>query len=72
MRGGQLEHPRGKHKARAFRRALGMTGADADDLISLIKNGIRDIECEVGEGDAYGKRYTVNIEIEYNSMKAFV
>ncbi len=66
------EHPRGKHKTSVFRSALGMTGADADDLISLIKRRIRDIECEVGEGDAYGQRYTVDIEIEYNAMKAFV
>jgi len=66
------EHPRGKHKARVFQSVLGMTSASADDLISLIKRQIRNIECEVGEGDMYGQRYTVDIEIEYNAMKAFV
>ena len=67
-----LEHPRGKHKARVFQSALGITGADAGDLISLIKRRIQDIECETGEADAYGQRYTVDIEIEYNAMKAFI
>lgn len=66
------EHPRGKHKARVFQSALGMTSASADDLILLIKRRIQDIECEVGEADAFGKRYTVDVEIEYNDKKAFV
>jgi len=66
------EHPRGKHKARVFQSALGMTSENADDLISLINRRIRDMECEVGEVDAFGQRYTVDIEIEYNDMKAFV
>jgi hypothetical protein len=66
------EHPRGKHKAQMFQSALGMTRIDADDLISLKKKRIQDIECKLGEGDEYGQRYTVDIEIEYNTMKAFV
>lgn len=66
------EHPRGKHKARVFQSALRITSADADNLISLIKKQIQDIEYEVGEGDAYGQRYTVDIEIEYNATKTFV
>jgi hypothetical protein len=66
------EHPRGKHKARVFQSALGMTSANVDDLISSINRRIRDIECEVGEADAYGQRYAVDIELEYNGKKAFV
>lgn len=66
------EHPRGKHKARVFQRALGMTSEDADDLISSIKRQIRNNECEAGEDDMYGQRYIVDIEIEFNTMKAIV
>ncbi len=66
------EHPRGKHKARVFQSALGMTSENVDDLISLINRRIHDIECEVGEVDAYGQRYAVDIELEYNDKKAFV
>jgi hypothetical protein len=55
-----------------FQSVLGMTSANADALISLITRRIHEIECEVGEVDAYGQRYAVDIELEYNDKKAFV
>ncbi len=65
-------HPRGKHKARVFESALGLTVSDTEELISEIRKRIRETECEEGEGDEYGQRYTVDIEIERSAMKAFV
>jgi hypothetical protein len=66
------EHPRGKHKARVFQSALGVTKADAEKLITKIREQIQEAECEKGEGDEYGQRYTVEIEIDTNAMKAVV
>ena len=66
------DHPRGKHKARVFESALGFTAADTDELITEISKGIQETECEKGEGDEYGQRYTGDIEVEINAMKAFV
>jgi hypothetical protein len=66
------EHPRGKHKARVFQSALGVTKADAEKLIAKIREQIQGAECEKGEGDEYGQRYAVEIEIEINAIKAVV
>lgn len=66
------EHPRGKHKARVFQSALGVTKVDAEKLITKIREQIQEAECEKGERDEYGQRYTVEIGIEINAMKAVV
>jgi hypothetical protein len=66
------DHPRGKHKARVFESALGLTSADSEELRTEIRKQIPVTECEQGEGDKYGQRYTVDIEIKRNAMKAFV
>jgi hypothetical protein len=66
------DHPRGKHKARVFESALGLTVADTEELITAIRKQIPKTECDEGEGNEYGQRYTVDIEIERNAMKAFV
>ena len=67
-----MDHPRGKYKARVFQSALGLVPSDTDELIAVIKKRIRDSECEKGEIDMYGQRYTVDIEIEIASKKAVV
>ncbi len=66
------EHPRGKHKARIFKSALGLTKQDAAEFITEIKDRIQEEDCEKGEGDQYGQRYTVDIPIERKSLKAVV
>ena len=66
------EHPRGKHKARMFQSTLGLTQSDTDELIKEIKERIPETECEEGESDEYGQRFTVDIEIEKHGMKAVI
>ncbi len=66
------DHPRGKHKARVFERVLGLTAEDTEELITQIRSRIRETACEEGEGDEYGQRYTVDVEIERNAVTAFV
>ncbi|MHB1233803.1 MAG: DUF6883 domain-containing protein [Burkholderiales bacterium] len=54
-------HPRGRHKARLFAAALGVTAEDAEELRELLLQGIRHQEAIPGVIDAYGERYTVDI-----------
>ena len=67
-----MEHPRGKHKARIFKNSLGITSEDTEELIVEIKNQIQKIECMENEGDEYGQRYTVDMEIQRDTMKAVI
>lgn len=67
-----MEHPRGKHKARIFKNALGITSEDTEELIAEIKKQVQKMECMEGEGDEYGQRYTVDVEIQRNTRKAVV
>ena len=53
------EHLRGKHKARVFLSALGMTSAHAGELRDVLLNKVRSEECVVGTVDEYGARYIV-------------
>ncbi|MEM9482023.1 MAG: DUF6883 domain-containing protein [Verrucomicrobiota bacterium] len=59
-----VEHPRGKHKARVFESVLGFTADHADDLRARILDGICSVECEVGEGDDFGQRFTVDLPMD--------
>ena len=58
------DHPRGKHKARVFRSALGLTSEDAEWLQEEIAKGILDAECvEVGM-DQFGQYFVVDLAID--------
>jgi len=50
------EHPRGRHKARVFRDALGIRQAEADWLRSAILAGLGTDAAESG-ADAFGVRW---------------
>jgi hypothetical protein len=65
-------HPRGKHKARVFQKALGYTQEDAEELRALIKDLIRTSPCEIGRKDQYGQRYKVEITIKREGMAAII
>ena len=67
-----LEHPRGKHKAKVFQDVFGITKNDTNDLILQIKREIKTSECIVGEADAFGQRYTVDIVIGKQDFEAVV
>lgn len=65
-------HPRGKHKARILEAALGITQEDSGELRQVILSEIRTAECEFGELDEYGSRYTVDLEMKRNKRTAIV
>jgi hypothetical protein len=56
-------HPRGRHKARVFESALGITAADADILRDALLGAAVSGDAVMGEGDEYGQRYLVELEI---------
>ncbi len=55
--------PRGRHKARVFKSALGIEKADEMLLQSAILREIRMREATKGEQDLYGQRYAVDCRI---------
>lgn len=64
------EHPRGKHKARVFLSALGMTSANAEELADALLQKIMTEKCAVGTVDEYGARYIVDFTYARGSREA--
>lgn len=57
-------HPRGKHKARVFESALGLTASDVIELRDAIVSAIQTEEAMTGERDEYGQRYVVDFSMK--------
>ena len=55
-------HPRGKHKARVFRAALGLTAADAEVLRDALLKAVADQTDELRQtaSDEHGSRYDLD------------
>lgn len=51
------EHPRGRHKARVFAAALGLTARDAEELSIALLEAVRTGEAFPTTKDEYGERY---------------
>ncbi len=56
-------HPRGRHKARVFASALGLTSTDAKRLGQALLKAAADCEATPGELDDYGQRYVLDFEM---------
>ena len=54
------QHPRGRHKARVFASALGLTAVDAKLLRELLLKAAAEREAILGEPGDYGQRYVVD------------
>jgi|SRR5579885_687293 hypothetical protein len=66
------DSPRGKGKARVFASALGLTAVDAPRLREKLLEAARAAEAQLGELDMYGRRYTIDFEMETESGRAIV
>ncbi len=66
------EHPRGRHKARVFASALGMTAGDAEELRDALLFAARAHEAVAGEQDEYGQRYMLDFEMSRPTGRARV
>lgn len=56
-------HPVGKHKARVFRAAIGLTQADAALLREALLEAAKGRDVAPGRLDEYGQRYQVDFEM---------
>lgn len=66
-------HPEGRHKARVFLSALGMTAADAENLRNLLLSTARQSDTAVISGvDEYGRRYVLDVEVASGSRHALI
>ena len=55
-----LEHPRGRHKARVFVAALGLTMEDAPELRQALLTAASIYDVVLAERDEYGQRYMLD------------
>lgn len=57
-------HPRGGHKAKVFRSALGYDIQNYEGLKSQIESQVLDAEATEGFADKHGQRYVIEIPIK--------
>ncbi|THJ20052.1 MAG: hypothetical protein CAF44_012610 [Nitrospira sp. CG24D] len=58
------EHPRGQHKARVFRRALGWTAGQAEEVrVKLLEAALMEDAVFLGADD-YGQRYALDFRVQ--------
>ena len=57
-----LEHPRGKHKARVFA-SLGFTAENADELRAALLKAAASSDAEAAASDQFGDRYVLEFEL---------
>src|SRR5271170_3903857 len=65
-------HPRGRHKARVFLSALGMTAANSEELRAALLEAALEGNAELGASDRYGVRYIIDFELRRNQRTATI
>lgn len=65
-------HDDGKHKARLFVAALGMTRDDAEELRAALLQTVKTHEAKLGRRDRYGQRYSVDFLLEWRGKRALI
>ena len=65
-------HDEGKHKARLFAAALGVTAGDAEYLRDALLQAVKEQDATLGQRDAYGQRYVVDFALEWRGRRATV
>lgn len=65
-------HARGRHKARVFLAALGLTAADAEELRNALLESARTGDAIPGASDEFGARYTIDFEMVRSTKRARV
>ena len=66
------DNPKGKHKARVFARALGITEWHSNEFRLKLLEIAANEDAVTGELDIYGQRYTIDFEMETEIGKATV
>ena len=65
-------HPRGRHKAQVFRRALGIERADAAWLRGVLLDAVRHNEAIELAGDFLGTRWRVDVSVARHDKRVVV
>jgi hypothetical protein len=65
-------HDEGKHKARLFAAALGMTAEAADALCERLLQVVKTQDAQLGRRDAYGQRYVIDFRLEWQGKRAMI
>jgi hypothetical protein len=65
-------HPRGRHKARVFRDALGLTAADTNWLGHALLDGVRAAAAVELTSDMHGTRWRIDIPVSRHERRAVV
>ncbi|MBE2232112.1 MAG: hypothetical protein IAE85_01315 [Anaerolinea sp.] len=65
-------HDEGKHKAKLFVAALGMTAKDAYDLREMLLDAVLSNDAVMGRQDKYGQRYIVDFGMVWHNRRATV
>jgi hypothetical protein len=65
-------HPEGKHKARLFAAALGMTEADAEPLRDALLQVVKFHDATLGRCDAYGQRCQIDFAFDWHGRRAIL
>jgi len=63
-------HPEGKHKARVFAAALGLSRNDADWLCEQLLSVARSHECSMGRKTIHGQRYVLDFMLARDGKSA--
>jgi uncharacterized protein DUF6883 len=66
------DRPRGRHKARVFAAALGLTAKDAPKMQTKLREIARTGDATLGEVDLYGQRFTIDFEMVTEVGKAMI
>jgi hypothetical protein len=65
-------HPRGRHKARVFRQALGLERGDAHWLREALLAAVHDIDAAALMSDVMGVRWRVDVPLTRHGRSAVV
>jgi hypothetical protein len=65
-------HPRGRHKARVFESALGITDGDAEELRQALLNAAHTQHATDTVQDEYGQRFVLDFSLKRGSREALV
>ena len=65
-------HDEGKHKARLFVAALGMSTDDAEGLRDALLRAVKTHDAQFGLRDVYGQRYIVDFMLAWRGKQAMI
>ena len=66
------EHPRGQHKARLFKSALGLTAQDTVEFQNMLLAAARSDDVVQLSADDYGQRYVLDFSVKRRSTQATI